>query len=267
MSLLQFLLLSLFLSTGPQNAHKPSDKIDEDDLRVYLAKENDCPRDQIYFSTVEQADLLKLGYDQAVVVASTCMTGTAGPDLHAVFTRDGDGEIKELKMQEVKLPHTALFGNSNAELRIRDGVLVEVYHDTSERDDPLIVKFKWNPAKDMFEIVSVEAAPEYKTSYDCAKAEQQGDETALAICHVESLADLDVELAERYKAYLAKLDDQGRKKAVEEQRAWLKERDKSCVVYKMWVDCLEGAYKKRIAELQVEIDNAKMKTTPREKVP
>jgi uncharacterized protein YecT (DUF1311 family) len=261
MSLLHVFLLSLFAFAGLQNAHKPSEKIDEDDLRVYLAKENDCPPDQIYLSTLEQADLLKLGYDQAVVVASTCMTGTAGPDVHAVFTRDSNGEIRDLKMQEVKLPHAALFGNSNSELRIGDGVLVEVYHDTSERDDPLIVKFKWNPAKDMFEIASVEAAPEYKTSYDCAKAEQQGDETALAICYVESLADLDVELAERYKAYLARLNDQERKKAVEEQREWLKERDKSCVVYKMWVDCLEGAYKKRIAELQV------VKTTPREKTP
>ncbi|MGB7731026.1 MAG: lysozyme inhibitor LprI family protein [Candidatus Acidiferrum sp.] len=267
MSLLHFFLLSLFLSTRPQNAHKPADMIDEDDLRVYLAKENDCPPDQIYFSTVEQADLLKLGYDQAVVVASTCMTGTAGPDVHAVFTRDGDGGIKELKIQEVKLLNTVLFGNSNSEFRIGDGVLVEVYHDTSERDDPLIVKFKWNRTKDMFEIVSVEAAPEYKTSYDCAKAEQQGDGTALAICYVESLADLDVELAERYKAYLARLDDQGRKKALEGQRAWLKERDESCGIYKIWVDCLEGAYKKRIAELQVEIDNATVKTTPREKAP
>ena len=200
-------------------------------------------------------------------MASSCMTGTAGPDVHAVFTRDADGEIKELKMQEVKLPHNVLFGNSNSELRIDDSVLVEVYHDTSERDDPLIVKFKWNPAKELFEIVDVQAAPTYKTSYDCTKAEEHADGTALAICYVESLADLDVELAERYKAYLARLDDQGRKKAVEEQRAWLKERDKNCAVYKMWVDCLEGAYKKRIAELQIEIDNAAVKATPREKAP
>ncbi len=263
MSLLHFFLFSLFLAVGPQNAHKQPDKVDEDDLRVYLAKRNDCPPDQIYFSTVEQADLLGLGYDQAVVVASTCMTGTAGPDVHAVFTRDGDGEIKELKIEETKFPNTVLFGNSNSEFRIGDGVLVEVYHDTSERDDPLIVKFKWNPAKDMFEIVSVEAAPKYKTSYDCRKAQQQGEGTALAICYVESLADLDVELAERYKAYLARLNDQERNKAVEEQREWLKERDKSCGIYKMWVDCLEGAYKKRIAELQVDIDNATLKPTPR----
>ena len=263
MSLLQFFLFSLFLAVGPENAHKPSDKIDEDDLRVYLAKENDCRSDQIYFSTVEQADLLGLGYDQVVAVASTCMTGTAGPDIHAVFTRDGDGEIKALKMEETKFPHTVLFGNSNSEFRIGDGVLVEVYHDTSERDDPLIVKFKWNPAKDMFEIVSVEAAPEYPTSYDCTKAEQQGEETALAICYVESLADLDVQLAERFKAYLAKLNDQERKAAIKKQREWLKQRDKGCGVYKMWVDCLERAYQKRIAELQVAIDDATLKTTAR----
>lgn len=31
----------------------------------------------------------------------------------------------------------------------------------------------------------------------------------------------------------------------------------------MWVDCLEGAYKKRIAELQVDIDKETLKPTPR----
>ena len=66
MCLLPFFLLSLFASTGPQNAPKPSEKIDEDDLRVYLAKENDCRPDQIYVATLAQAGQLRLGYDQAL---------------------------------------------------------------------------------------------------------------------------------------------------------------------------------------------------------
>ena len=57
------------------------------------------------------------------------------------------------------MPHTVLCGNANSEFRIGDGLLVKVYRDTSQREDPLIVKFKWNPAQDMFEIVTVEAAP------------------------------------------------------------------------------------------------------------
>ena len=262
MKLVYLLMPTLFCAIGPQNAHKPSDEIDEDELTVYLAKQNDCQPDQIYFWSVDQADFLKKGYDQAVVVASTCMTGTAGPDVHAVYTRDADGEIKELAMQEVKLPHNVLFGNSNSEFRIGEGVLVDVYHDTSGRDDPLIVKYKWNPTKELFEIVSVEAAQPFKTSYDCAKAEKMGDETAVAICYVESLADLDVELAQRYKAYLAVLSEEERKKEIEAQREWLKERNKSCAIYKMWVDCLEEAYKKRIAELQTKIEQKKKESIP-----
>jgi len=257
MNLLLPFVLSLLAVVSQQAAHKQSDPIDEDDLRTYLAKQSDCQVDQIYFSNVDQFDLLKAGYDQAVVVASTCMTGTAGPDVHAVFTRDEDGEIRELTMQELKLPHTMLFGNSNSEFRIGDGVLVEVFHDTSDRDDPLIVKYKWNTEKQMFEIVSVEAAPQFKTSYDCARAEKDEDGTALAICYVESLADLDVELAEDYKTYLALLNAEERKTAVEGQRAWLKERNQSCVIYKGWVECLDKAYKKRIGELEAAIKEKK----------
>jgi len=253
--LLRFVFSLLVLSQ--QAAHRQSDPIDEDDLRTYLAKQSDCHVDQIYFSSVDRSDFLKAGYEQAVVVASTCMTGTAGPDVHAVFTRDEDGEIRELNIEELKLPHTVLFGNSNSEFRIGDGVLVEVFHDTSDRDDPLIVKYKWNTEKRMFEIVSVEAAPQFKTSYDCARAEKDEDGTALAICYVESLADLDVELAEDYKAYLSLLNAEERKKAVEDQRAWLKERNQSCVIYKGWVECLDKAYKKRVAELKTAIREKK----------
>jgi len=250
-------MLSLFIAAVPQQAHKPSDEIDEDDLRNYLAKQNDCEYDQINFSVLEQADLLKKGYNQAVVVASTCMTGTAGPDIHAVYTRDAEGEIKELAMQEVKLEHRVLFGNSNSTFRIGEGILVEVYGDTSERDDPLIVKYRWNAGKEIFEIVSIEAAKPFPTSYDCEKAEKVGDETALAICYVEQLADLDIELGKLYKSYLAAFSPEERKTAIAEQRAWLQERNKSCGIYKMWVECLEESYKKRIADIESKLEKKK----------
>jgi len=262
MSSLYLLAVILLFSGGPQQTHKQSDEIDEDDLRNYLAKQNDCEYDRIYFSMLEQADFLKKGYSQAVVVASTCMTGTAGPDIHAVYTRDAAGEIKELPMQEVKLPHTVLFGNSNSTFRIGAGILVEVYSDTSEREDPLIVKYRWNAEKEIFGIIAIEAAKRYPTSYDCDKAEKIGDGTALAICYVEQLADLDIDLAKLYKTYLASLSAEERKNAIAEQREWLQERNKSCGIYKMWVDCLDAAYKKRIAELQSRLEQKKKEPIP-----
>lgn len=246
---------------GVQNPHKISDEIDEDELTQYIAEKAGCPHpeDEIHFATVDQVDLLKLGYNQAVVVASTCMTGTAGPDVHAVYARNEEGEIEELPMEEVKLPHRrVLFGNANSWYRIDGDTLVEVFVDSSEREYPLVVRYRWNAEKKIFAIVGVGADERFKTSYGCDKAEKAGDETALAICYVESLANLDRELAARYKAYLQTLTPEKREQAVREQRAWIEERNKSCVIYKFWVDCLDEAYKKRIAELDVRQNDKKL---------
>src|ERR1035437_7968942 len=125
------LLLSFIFAAASQIAHKQADKIDENDLRKYLANQNHCKPEQIYISVLEQVDFLNVGYPQAVVVAGTCMTGTAGPAIHSVYTRDAQGEIKELPMEEPKLPHRVLFGNSNSAFRIGEGILVDVYGDTS----------------------------------------------------------------------------------------------------------------------------------------
>jgi uncharacterized protein YecT (DUF1311 family) len=245
----------LALSQGQPPAHKQSDEIEEDELAQYLAKQNDCERpDQIYFWSTERHDFLGIGYDQTIVVASTCMTGTAGPDVHSVFTRDQKGELKELEFETPDLhKYPVLFGNTNSAFRIEGDLLVDAYHDTSGRDDPLVIKYKWDGEKHKFEPVKIDAAKPYTTSYDCSKAE----DTALAICYVETLADLDVELANVYKAYLHTLDAQSRKHAVEDERHWLAERDRSCAIYKGWVGCLEESYKKRIAELQKQTETAK----------
>jgi uncharacterized protein YecT (DUF1311 family) len=252
MNVLQLFVLLLPLLAGQQPAHKPSDKIENDELSAYLAKQFECQQaDQpIYFWMVEQFDFLGKGYNQAVVVASTCMTGTAGPDVHSVFTRGANGELQELKIEEVKLEHRVLFGNPNSAFRIENGLLVQVFCDTSDREDPLVIQYKWDEAKEQFIAVSVTAAKPYPTSYDCAKAETAQDETAQAICYVESLAGLDVELAKVYKTYLNALTPAERKKAIEVQRAWLAKRNADCGIYKWWVDCLTEKYNTRIAELR-----------------
>jgi uncharacterized protein YecT (DUF1311 family) len=257
MSLAGILLLLSFAFGPQQPVHKPFDEIEEDELRVHLAKQFECETDQIYFASVDQFDFLGKGYNQAAVVASTCMTGTAGPDVHSVFTRNEKGELKELAIQEVKLEHPVLFGNSNSRFRIENGLLVDVYHDTSDRDDPLVIKYKWDAKQEVFAIISVAAAKPYATSYDCAKTEKDGDGTAVAICYVGTLADLDVELAQLYKTYLTGLNAESRQAAVDEQRAWLKKRNKDCIVYKGWVWCLTEAYNTRVAELKKKIDEQK----------
>lgn len=250
---MKLLWLVLFVSpmqNAQQPAHKPSDPIEEAELSAHLAEEYGCEANQVYFWKLEHFDFLGKGYGQAVVVASTCMTGTAGPDVHSVYTRDEHGQLQELRIQEVKLPHRVLFGNPNSTFRIENGLLVDVYGDTSDRDDPLVIKYKWDAANYQFVAVSVVAAKRYPTSYDCDKAEKDGDETALAICYVKSLADLDLELAKTYRTYLGSLSVDSRKAAVQEQRTWLEQRNKKCVIYKWWVECLTEAYTKRIAEFK-----------------
>jgi len=183
-------------------------------------------------------------------VASTCLRGVEElADVHSVYARDERGNLKRLALQEMKWDHQWLFGTFNSEFRIENGLLLDVYTDNSGRDDPVVIKYKWNAAEEVFAIVSIVAAKPYTTSYDCAKAEKVGDGTALAVCYVKSLAMLDVELAKQYKTYLAELSGESRKAAVEEQRAWLKLRNENCVIYMYWVECLTKAYNARIAEL------------------
>jgi uncharacterized protein YecT (DUF1311 family) len=257
------LLLAFAQNTARASAtHNISDPIEEKELGAFLAEQNGCDPDQIYFSSLDQYDFLGKGYKQAVVVASTCMTGTAGPDVHGVYTRNESGELKELKMEEVKLPHRVLFGNANSRFRLEDGIIVEEYGDTSDREFPLVIRYKWDGAKQQFSAVSAVAARPYTTSYDCNEAEKDGDETALAICYVKPLADLDLRLAQTYKAYLATLAPSAKRAAVEEQRDWLSERNKKCTIYKWWVDCLTESYNARITELRTRVEKQTKPTPP-----
>lgn len=252
---LSWVLLGLALAQdGQQPAHKPSDPIEADELRAYLANEAGCQPDEVDISSVTKFELLGKGHDLALVVAYTCLAGNAGPDVESLFARNDKGELRELTVPQAKLPHKVLFGKSGSIYRAENGLLVEAYSDNSGRSEPLVVKYKWDEAKDQFVVESFVAAKPYPTSYDCDKAENDGDETAQAICYVKSLADLDVELAELYKRYLSGLGGESRRKAVEEQREWLKQRNIGCPIYKWWVDCLEEHYNDRIAELQKRVE-------------
>ena len=180
------------------------------------------------------------------MVASSCATGTAGPDIHSVLSRDTSGEIVALKIQEVD-PSTYdnLFGNRNFDLSLEKGLLVATYGDDPKRELPLVIKYKWNGKE--FEIISIKKTGVFRTSYDCAKA--QG-EVENAICHVKELAELDLQLSSAYKVLLGKLAAPERQGLRLEQRAWIAERDKDCAPYKGWVDCLTDYYQKRLDVLK-----------------
>lgn len=248
----KWLLIILLLSC--MASALPGKKITEGEIVKTINSDTDCESaDQIHIDHLEYFDFTGEGQEQAVVVASTCMTGTAGPDIHAVYGRSADGTIYELpvgrpKTMDEMTPATygMLFGNRNFSLSVEQGLLVESYYDTSDRPRPLVIHYKWNGKE--FVVYSVEKSGPFKTSYDCNKAEKEIDQ---AICYAPEVAALDLEMGLIYRERLRRLGEDRKWQLQHEQMKWLAGRNAACGnIYKWWVDCLTNKYRQRIAELK-----------------
>lgn len=208
--------------------------------------------DKIYIDHLEYFDFFGDGKKEAVVVASTCMTGTAGPDIHSVFGRAANGKVAEVAFRQVegdpffnrKSWKVPLFGNRNYSLTVENGKLVARWLDTSDRSAPLVVWYRWDGEAFVAENMKVEGP--FPTSYDCSKAAKEMDR---AICYSPRVAALDVQLGQAYQTHIRELRPDQKRSFQEQQKEWLNQRD-NCVIYKWWVDCLTDLYKKRIRELK-----------------
>ena len=69
-------------------------RISDDEIKKHFSNA-DC--EGVNINHLEYFDFTGDGQAEAVVLASTCMTGTAGPDVHAVVTRQSDGSLAEPK--------------------------------------------------------------------------------------------------------------------------------------------------------------------------
>ncbi len=247
MALTRTLVILLCLSFIPWARAQNAKPIEKQEVADWLNRKYDClPEPPVHFWRFEYFDFTGDGSEQAIVVASTCETGTAGPDIHSVLARDSDGELEELKIDEpVPKTYDNMFGNRNYDLSVEKDLLVATFTDDGDRATPLIIKYKWNGEE--FAVASIQKTGVFPTSYDCTKTLTEVEN---AICHVKTLATLDVELNGLYKLRLAKLTGPGRDALREEQRQWLAARDKSCAIYKGWVSCLSDYYQKRIDELK-----------------
>ena len=156
----------LVLSLSHAQASEPARKITEAEIKAFLNSGSGqytdvtlCESlDQIYINHLEYHDFIGDGRPQAVVVASTCETGTAGPDVHAVYKRGAYGKLVELPFLNAKgdppLSNEAtennekypLFGNPNYALKVEDGKLVVHFGDTSDREEPVVIWYKWDGA-------------------------------------------------------------------------------------------------------------------------
>ena len=233
---------------------KPTKEITESEIKGVINTYSDCESlNDIQLDHLEYFDFTGDGQKEAVVVASTCMTGTAGPDVHAVYARDAGGKVAELPFHHIegdpffnrngwKIP---VFGNTNYGLAVEDGQVVARWRDSSDREAPLVVWYKWDGKE--FVVDHMKAEGPFPTSYDCSKATRETDR---AICYSRAVAALDVQLGQVYRASLQQLPPDKKQILQVQQRQWLAQREKECTIYKWWVDCLTDLYTKRIAELK-----------------
>ena len=248
--------LSTLLLSARQS--EPAKQITEIEIKRAINARSDVDEcdslDQIHIDHLEYYDFTGDGQQEAIVVASTCMTGTAGPDVHAVYSRHPDGTLGELPLLNEKgdppwsdqenqpIP---VFGNPNYTLTVDGGKLVVRWGDSSDRDQPLTVWYKWDGTKFIVDHAKLQGP--FLTSYDCGKATKELDR---AICYSPAVAALDVELGRIYRETLQKLRADQKQDFQKQQREWLARREKTCTIYKWWVDCLKDLYTKRIAELR-----------------
>ena len=132
-SLLVFAASLLMLHASPPQAPR---KITAEEIVAAIVKDSECdeglkhdPEHVVLIDHLEYFDLTRDGQEEAIVVASTCMTGTAGPDVHSIFTRDSTGKVAELPFQREeaqtlsfnKKRRLPVFGNPNYTLRVENG--------------------------------------------------------------------------------------------------------------------------------------------------
>jgi uncharacterized protein YecT (DUF1311 family) len=229
-------------------------RISQAEVQSAIKDSSDCDElNQIQIDHLEYFDFSGDGTEQAIVIASTCMTGTAGPDIHTVYVRNADGNIVEMPFHDQygdpffrqKGPALPVFGNPNYGLTAENGMLVARWMDSSDREAPFVIWYKWNGKE--FVVDHMKAQGPFPTSYECNKAEKEMDR---AICHSPSVAALDLELGRVYRERLKQLSPDKKQNLQQQQRDWVASRDKECVIYKWWVECLTGVYQKRIAELK-----------------
>jgi uncharacterized protein YecT (DUF1311 family) len=253
MNVLPFVLIGVMISQSQPAPHP--EKITQDEIVQFLLEKTNCKnpdvrldstRAPIIIDHLEYFDLTGDGKEEAIVVAFSCLTGTAGWDIKTVFTRDAAGKLIELPLPETNTRDLAgLQGNIGSNLGVKNGLLVSIVGDNTERPEPLTyaIEYRWTGKE--FVISAIKRSP-YETSYDCTKANKRTERT---ICQVYDLAVLDLQLHDVYQARLRKLTPEQQKALQEEQRRWLTERNTQCDF--AWPDeCLKELYHARIGQLR-----------------
>lgn len=239
-------LAALLLTASISALAQKLPQISEEELQKFFSKAPDC--EGVNIDNLDYFDFAGSGNEDAVVVASTCATGTAGPDVHSVVRRQSDGSLVELKIPEPTAKQwAALFGRTFYDLSVEKGLLVETFHDESGRDDPLVIQLRWSAANNTFEVADVKMPPRYKASFACDLAKTDIEN---AICYSPEASSLDIALNQAYKNWLDHLDNADSDILMNEQKEWLHKRDLICGDDRGIFACLTVLYQERLLEVQ-----------------
>lgn len=222
----------------------------------------------VRLSKLDFHDFDRDGREEAILIGWTCYTGTAGPDIHAVYSSGPNGmpvelsfderdsgaavrgeplppELGEVTIQGLPLP---LVGNRNFDLFVEGDLLCAEHHDASEAEPPLSRCFRFENGR--FVLQELRYSPVYETGFDCRKSRTDRE---ILTCRSERLAQLDLELNRIYLTRIADLDAPERKLVIDEQLRWLHEIDNwGC--HKFCNDQLVERYVDRIEELERATD-------------
>lgn len=117
-------------------------------LVKWITHESDCDDSgqPAEINDLQYFDFDHDGRDELVVTASTCNTGTAGPDVHSVFFREPNGAFREFALPDVdRKYYQPMIGNRNFDVSIVRGAIVATWHDRSNRPlPPLVITYVWN---------------------------------------------------------------------------------------------------------------------------
>ena len=167
----QLLLLAVFFAAAPTAAIAGTEaghgdrppvsaaqsKRDRAAVLKWAADQSGCPERKIEINRLDYFDFKHDGKIELIVVASTCNTGTAGPDVHAILEPSAHGGFEELPVPDVDRKYfDAMILNYNYDFGVDGDMLVEIWQDRGDRGKyPLVVKYRWDGAA--FVVSSIDA--------------------------------------------------------------------------------------------------------------
>ena len=216
-------------------------------FRNYLAEGSGCTAEALNINNLEYFDFTGDSVDEAIVVASTCATGTAGPVVHTVLSRRPNGSVIKFKIPDPREKQkAALLGRVFSDLSVEDALLVQTFHDTSGRENPLVIKCRWSADDKELHPVAVKMPQRYKTSFDCDKATARVEGP---ICYSSEVAYLDVQVDGMYKRWSDPVNNAPSDVLRKNRKHGSEKRNLTCESDWAIVECLSTLYRARWLEL------------------